>query len=1031
MPEGSLGLEPPDLKYGVVAGVDEEEPVLLPARSLPSSASKQSPTRPERASTKGSKAGGKRKGEKRKKTKESVPLGARLEKWWLPIALLLFGGAGTYYIGNKYLLNRAIERAAEQGKVDIGFKAAIKTWADLNQTIAMFQEYRKPEEEQTGEPAANASADSGGGDSSQPQASPTNQQPNSPNAAQPEQTASRQTGGVSNVSPPPNQASEQQRAAPAEMPKLPKRQLNFAFLPPKPDLVVSVRVAELWNAPLVKDLLASFGPMAQQSIDQMASKFELAPDQIESIVVAVSGLAETISQGMALTQAAGAGDPGFDHPPPAGEGPSSKGEVVVVVRTRKAYDQEKILSAMPHGEPVQQDRASYYPLNDEGQVAGMTQPAFLYFANPQTLILGSEAAIQRAILRGRRSTPAPRTLQPLNANHHLVVAYLPQGKDLFGAVAGFAPGADYQGFLSALTQHASAFGISLHATDGLVAEVMVRCKNQAGAAEVAKAANEVIDQMRQSASAGDRSNPASLGAIALQILDSITTQQNGSTVTITAAVPPSVFEPQNLSMAMMPLMSSAGALVGGGPFAGEAIPDDDAVAGVLEAEHSAEQAAALPDEPIVPREPRTGPPRIVVDATQGGLSWWFPQSGPQFDPAEDHKGKGVVEYFQQRGWPVRELAVGDEVTETLQEADIAIRIGDTNPHTPEEVRAYDRFVRSGGTLLLVAGHRPTDRDDPLAEAFGIRFSGQISSGSIQQWDQQHPVTKRLGGVPFSFASEVTQWPESATILGRIGDRTDKGILFGVLDHGHGKVVFLSSESLLINLPQPMTDRVFALLSGELKVENARQRTNVLTAKRIDADFEPSGDLSQEAWASAKPIRIERETENGEVNSDLATTVRALWSEEYLYLGFEAPFTELTLFEGPNARGERRALTKKDAVEVLISGPSRHGDDYYEFQIAPNGEWADLEIKDSGEEGDFDWNSGFEKVAQIDQQENVWTAVMRIPLSKVHPEPPESGKRWRINLFRVDQANGVLLAWNPTRSEDIYVSRRFGSLLFED
>jgi hypothetical protein len=289
----------------------------------------------------------------------------------------------------------------------------------------------------------------------------------------------------------------------------------------------------------------------------------------------------------------------------------------------------------------------------------------------------------------------------------------------------------------------------------------------------------------------------------------------------------------------------------------------------------------------------------------------------------------------------------------------------------------------------------------------------------------------LGDVAINLATEVTQWPESATILGSIGSQPDKGVMLGALAHGHGTVVFLSSDSLLFELPQPLTDRVFAFLSGELKVEERPQRGTVLIARRIAADFEPDAQLSHEAWASTEPVQIERSNADGAVHADLATTVRALWSDEYLYLAYEAPYTELTIAERANALRERTGLGDTDVVEALIGGPSRNADEFHQFQVAPNGEWADYAVKDSGEDFDLAWNSGFERVAAIDQQKKVWTAVMRIPLAQLSTEAPESGTRWRVNLIRVDKANDALLAWNPTRTDTPYEPRRFGTLVFEE
>jgi hypothetical protein len=43
----------------------------------------------------------------------------------------------------------------------------------------------------------------------------------------------------------------------------------------------------------------------------------------------------------------------------------------------------------------------------------------------------------------------------------------------------------------------------------------------------------------------------------------------------------------------------------------------------------------------------------------------------------------------------------------------------------------------------------------------------------------------------------------------------------------------------------------------------------------------------------------KDATNGADVPSLKTTVRALWNEQHLYLGYEAPYTELTTFDhGP-------------------------------------------------------------------------------------------------------------------------------------
>jgi hypothetical protein len=815
--EEAFDLEPPDLAYGFV----NDEPELPPAPLLRPAAPRQpaqpdTRKQPSQRKSKGPEEpakGKKRTGKKRKKTKPSVPLGERLQKWWPAIVLILLIATAGVYFGNGFLLSLAVKRAVRDGRLDGA--VTIRSWADLKRNSNVLRPVAEPTA--SGSPAQPAQ-----GGSPPPAQSNETPQPQAPNEPNPEPTpAAPIVSGVapgSNAPAPPGDAAALPPATPAEMPKLPNRRFDLSYLPPKPELVASVRVGELWNTPAVKGLLGSLGPGAQQVVDDWSGRLGVSLEDVESVVVGATGLADTISKGMPFAAAPPA-DPADDAK--AESKTTTEDNFVVVVRTVNPYDPEKVLEAFPHKDPIQHAGSSYYVSDGAGDMA---TPPCVHFADPKTIVVASEPAIQAAISRGRRRPGVPQMLQSFNASYHLVVAVVAYDTDLFGTVAGLAPETGAKGLSSAIAQHASAIGLSLHAGDGLTAEMTVRCKNPNGAADVARAADEAVAQMREQASAVDPAAPGAMGSVPLEVMNTVSMRQAGPSVTMTAAVPPSVFEPQNLQIAMAPLNPLA-AMLAGGFFATGGTPTGSA----LEAADpeaigpDGPFAAVDDDEPIVPRQPRTGPPRIVVDATKGGFSWWYPQRGPQFDPAADHKGKALVDYFQQRGWAVRELAEGDDVVAALGESDVAIRFGDTAPHTPQEVRAYDRFVQSGGALLLLAGHRPEEREDPLAAAFGVRFGGQIAGGSIQEWDRRHPVTRRLDPVFFTFASEVTEWPESATILGWTGERSDQGVILGTLEHGGGTVVFLSCDSLLARVPQPLTDRVFALLSGDRPRRQANRR----------------------------------------------------------------------------------------------------------------------------------------------------------------------------------------------------------------
>ncbi len=205
---------------------------------------------------------------------------------------------------------------------------------------------------------------------------------------------------------------------------------------------------------------------------------------------------------------------------------------------------------------------------------------------------------------------------------------------------------------------------------------------------------------------------------------------------------------------------------------------------------------------------------------------------------------------------------------------------------------------------------------------------------------------------------------------------------------------------------------------------------VLQAHYLSRDFVPDGQLQEEEWSKAVPLHLEQEARDGRARPELSTRCRALWSDRFLYLGYECPFTELTDF-GPAQPGERiqspSALWDRDVVELFVAPDPQRLDWYTEYEWAPNNEALDLRIRKP--DFDFAWSSGMEWQVRVDRERRIWTCEVRIPLTSLAEQAPVEGTRWRANLYRIDRANRAFLASNPTLNGNFHTSERFGWLVF--
>jgi predicted TIM-barrel fold metal-dependent hydrolase len=231
----------------------------------------------------------------------------------------------------------------------------------------------------------------------------------------------------------------------------------------------------------------------------------------------------------------------------------------------------------------------------------------------------------------------------------------------------------------------------------------------------------------------------------------------------------------------------------------------------------------------------------------------------------------------------------------------------------------------------------------------------------------------------------------------------------------------------IGLPAPVLRKIYFDNARRLLVRSLPLPS--IEARRIAADFDLDGKLGDGMWQTARTARLEYTLREGTALSEISTTVRILWSDKYLYLGYEGPYTSLTTFSPVELSKERVGLWDRDVVEAFIGTDSGKPKHYYEFEVAPGGERLDLEL--GGETNGLDWNSGFQSAVAANEGTKTWTAEMRIPLRVLSDATPVSGTRWRLNLYRHDRAHKAFLAWSPTATSTAHTPARFGYLEFAE
>jgi alpha-galactosidase len=196
----------------------------------------------------------------------------------------------------------------------------------------------------------------------------------------------------------------------------------------------------------------------------------------------------------------------------------------------------------------------------------------------------------------------------------------------------------------------------------------------------------------------------------------------------------------------------------------------------------------------------------------------------------------------------------------------------------------------------------------------------------------------------------------------------------------------------------------------------------ITSKYVAKDFVPDGNLDKPVWRGASWVKVDHDAFTPATFPQSATEIASLWTGAYVYFAYRCKYTTLNLYESKDTSKDFWKLWERDVVEVFLNPQPEHLRHYYEFEVAPNNLWIDLEIDlDKKPFGNAQWDSGFEHATSIDAKNHVWTCELRIPVAAlIGKKPLEANTEWRINFFRCDgpgdETQRRLLSWSPVQSD---------------
>jgi hypothetical protein len=208
--------------------------------------------------------------------------------------------------------------------------------------------------------------------------------------------------------------------------------------------------------------------------------------------------------------------------------------------------------------------------------------------------------------------------------------------------------------------------------------------------------------------------------------------------------------------------------------------------------------------------------------------------------------------------------------------------------------------------------------------------------------------------------------------------------------------------------------------------------NSLRVHFIEQDFDVQ-ELDHPAWNSAEPVEITKYWSGEEAPEDRRFTAELLWSDSSLYVRFTARQNEpLIVTDEPDLTKKTLGLWDRDVCEIFIAPDDAKPNEYFEFEVAPTGEWVDLRIEWFPDRRitDANYSSHMQTAARIESDKTV--SAIKI-LWQALGKTPEPNQTFRGNLYRcigTDPTRGYL-AWQPTLTDQssFHLPNKFGNFVF--
>ena len=351
-------------------------------------------------------------------------------------------------------------------------------------------------------------------------------------------------------------------AAPAAQNFPGDRILALKWLPQETELIVHLKLGDVWTAPLLKGIFDS--PQAQPLVQQMQQFTGLAPTDIESITIGVRDLQGI--QGSAMMMAMG------------GQAPKNQ-MGLIVVRSKKAVDPAAVSSQI-----AQAAATTGMKLADHSGKRYVEAPAAkpgekamgAWFADANTLIGGPTDELFAAMDRGETITPR-NELRAVDPTPHLLFVIAPKNPQSMTQSAPIPPGASPAAaeLQKAIQESLVAISFGVSVRGGADLQTSLVCKDSAGSSKLKTNFETLIAETKSSFAGKKVTTPPLLFELGEMLLNNVQVTDQNQVVKLATSVPDSAQQ----KLEQLPTILMGAMMFGGNPFARGGVPSGLSIGG--------------------------------------------------------------------------------------------------------------------------------------------------------------------------------------------------------------------------------------------------------------------------------------------------------------------------------------------------------------------------------------------------------------------------------------------------------------------